>query len=145
MRHLGWLHATPEGSKKSRLSAFKEIDEDHSSLVLPDINSDIAAGYIVGLLHEAGLMSSNGMGPVPLSWGDINDWLKCTELCVPLWEKMVIKTLSEEYVSELILSKDKSRPPPYTQSKIDLDRKVVADKIFSILSKRMRKQETSTE
>ena len=117
------------------------MDEDHQSLVLPDIQSEHAAGHVIGLLQEAGLMSSNGMGPVPLSWLEIESWMRCTEVEIPLWEKLTIKTLSEEYVSELVQAKDKTRPPPYAQVQLDIDRKAVANKILSIFSRRMRKQE----
>lgn len=139
MRHLAWLHATPEGSKKSRLASFREEDAEHPLLELPDLNYEHAASYVIGLLHEAGLMSSNGMGPVPLSWVEIESWVRCTDRELPLWEKLAVKTLSEEYVSELVQAKDKTRPAPYTKAQERVDREVVSAKIFSILSKRVKK------
>lgn len=141
VRHLAWLHATPEGSKETRLTSFKKVDASHHLLELPDIETDHAAGYMISLLHESGLMSSSGMGPIPLSWLEIESWLRCTERELPLWERKTIKLLSEEYTSELVQAKDKGRPPPYTKAVIveELDRKAVADKISSILGKRLKK------
>lgn len=144
VRHLAWLHATPDGSKKSRLAAYKELDADHPLLALPDIHSEHAASYVIGLLHEAGLMSSNGMGPVPLSWVEIESWIRCTGNNLPLWEKLTIKTLSEEYVSELVQAKDKTRPAPYTKAPDGVDREAVSNKIFSILSRRMKGKKPET-
>ena len=117
VRHLAWLHSKPESSsKKSRLASFKALDDNHPLLEMPDIESEHGAGYIIGLLQEAGLMSSNGMGPVPLSWGDIESWLRCTEYDLPIWLKLELKRLSEEYVYELMQANDdRNRPPPYTR------------------------------
>ena len=145
VRHLAWLHATPEGSKKSRLAHFKQVDEDHPFLELPDIQNEHAAGYVIGLLHEAGLMSSNGMGPVPLSWLELESWMRCTGQELPLWERLVVKTLSEEYVSELVQAKDKNRPAPFTPAPEEIDRKEVSNRIFSILSKRMKGRKPETQ
>jgi len=45
-------------------------------------------------------MSSTGMGPVPLSWVDIEAWLNATGTKLETWEKLMIKTMSEAYVGE---------------------------------------------
>jgi len=130
--HLGWLHAIPEGGKKSRLATFKAVDEEHPSLKLPDIEEH-SAGYIIGLLYEAGLMSTSGMGPVPLSWVEIEHWLRCTDRELSLWEKLMVKQLSDEYVNELSLATDRLRPAPYSHVVVDeIDRDAVASKIMAI-------------
>lgn len=139
MRHLAWLHATPEGAKKSRLASFKEADAEHPSLELPDIEGDHNATYVVGLLHEAGLMSTNGMGPVPLSWLEIEAWMRMTCRDLPLWERLTIRELSEEYVSGLVTAKDKNCPAPFAPAREDVDREAVQNKIMSILGKRVKK------
>jgi hypothetical protein len=108
------------------------MDEDHPMLKMPDIETDYAAGYLVGLLQEAGLMSSNGMGPVPLSWVDIDAWLRVTEADVSLWEKTTIKRLSEEYVGELVQASDKLRPAPYLRVEEEVDRDAVQQKILNV-------------
>ena len=135
VRQLGWLHATPEGSKKTRLATFKSADENHPSLRLPEIEQEHAAGYLIGLLHEAGLMSSNGMGPVPLSWSEIESWIRCTELDLSLWERLTIKNLSEEYVGELSQATAKDRPAPFrhVEDEEEIDRSAVENKILSVL------------
>jgi len=112
-------------------------NEDHPLLELPDINEE-SAGYLIGLWQEAGLMSSNGMGPVPLSWVDIRAWEESCEVDIPVWEKLVIRELSEAYVSELLLTKEKMRPAPYMVEDDSLDRSAVANNIYSILSKRIK-------
>ena len=148
VRHLAWLHAKPDtSSKKSRLASFKALDDNHPLLELPDIESEHGAGYIIGLLQEAGLMSSTGMGPVPLSWGDIESWLRCTERELPIWLKLELKRLSEEYVYELVQAGDeKNRPAPYTrvvvaedESELVEQRAQVQNKLLDFLSRFRRK------
>lgn len=131
-----------DGRKKSRLASFRSLDDNHPLLELPDIESEHGAAYIIGLLQEAGLMSSNGMGPVPLSWVDIESWTRCMEYDLPLWVKLKIKQLSEEYVHELFEAKDMHRPAPYEkvpvledEEDLALQRSKVQSKILDFVSR----------
>lgn len=122
------------------MASFKAMDEEHPMLEMPDIESEHAAGYIIGLLQEAGLMSSNGMGPVPISWQEISNWLSVTGTEIGVWEKLIIKSLSEEYVSELIQANEPNRAAPYTKpSPEEIERARIADKIMNTLSKFIRR------
>lgn len=98
---------------------------------MPDVETEHSAGYIVGLLHEAGLMSSTGMGPVPLSWGDIEAWLICTGLVLDVWEMLTIKHLSEVYISER-LDTDPNKLPPWTKP-LDEDEEIERERISTAL------------
>lgn len=148
-RHLGWLHATPKGAKKSRGETYKEADENHFRLEMPDIEEHYGAGYIPPLLLEAGLMSSNGMGPISLSWQEIDSWLRTCERSLSVWERTVIKQMSDEYVRERLLAEEPNRPAPFTPAPEDIDREQVSNKIYSVLSRLMaagkQAQQNSTE
>jgi hypothetical protein len=111
---------------------------------MPDIETEHAAGYLLGLLQEAGLMSSGGMGPVPISWVEIDAWLRVTERELSMWERTTIKRLSEEYVSELVQATKADRPAPYIHEEDldNIDRERVQTKILSVLSKFIRKTPT---
>ena len=120
------------------MASFRAINEEHPLLTMPDIETDHAAGYIIGLLQEAGLMSTTGMGPVPISWQEIHAWRSSVQRSLSLWEVMTVKGLSDEYVSELVQATAKDRPAPY--SKEDTERKAVEHKIMSILGSRIRRE-----
>lgn len=139
MRQLAWLHAVPEGSKKSRLVAFKDTDGESTFLQFPELEG---ADYIVALLQEAGLMSSNGMGAVPLSWQEIDAWLRTTETRLTVWEKLMIKEMSEVYVSDLNKSTSKFAVAPYAPAiePEEIDRAAVASKLLSVFRSLKRKQ-----
>lgn len=131
MRQLAWLHAVPEGSKKSRLTAFTESDGESVFLTFPELDG---AGYLVALFQEAGLCMSNGMGAVPLTWQEIESWLRTTELRLTVWEKMSIREMSEAYVAELGKSTNKYCAAPFVQPVPDtLDRAAISDKTANIL------------
>jgi hypothetical protein len=89
-------------------------------------------------------MSSGGMGPVPISWVEIDAWLRVTERELSMWERTTIKRLSEEYVSELVQATKADRPAPYIHEEDldNIDRERVQTKILSVLSKFIRKTPT---
>lgn len=109
------------------------MGDKHPGLALPDL-SESKAEHVVGLLFECGLMSSNGMGPVPLSWQEIEAFLRVTEKdYLPLWEKQMIKSLSEAYVSEYVRASEHGRPDPFVQAPEKIDREAVSNSILSTL------------
>jgi hypothetical protein len=109
------------------------MGEKHPGLALPELN-DARAEYIIALLFECGPIVSNGMGPSPVSWTEISNWLTVTEKdYLPLWEKQMIKTLSEAYVSEYVRASEHGRPDPFVQAPEKIDREAVATSILSTL------------
>lgn len=134
---MAWLHAVPEGSKKSRLTFFKEQDENSSFLEFPEVDG---AEYLIALLQEAGLMLTNGMAVVPLSWQEIESWLRTTKLDLSIWEKLVIREMSEAYVVELSKATGKDAAAPYTAVVEEIDRPAVAQKLLSVLRGFKRKK-----
>jgi hypothetical protein len=140
MRQLGWLHATPKDQKKSRLAAAKDRDPEFQ----PDFPELNGAEYLIGLLHEAGLMSNNGMGPISLSWLEIKAWIDTTEIQLSLWERLTLKEMSEVYVSERIQAEDANRTAPYIPNK---EEELVEDnsKKFLTLLRKFKKPQPGEE
>lgn len=145
MRKLGWLHAVPEGMKKSRMTTMRSANEDQPGLQLPELGD---SSYIIGMLHEAGLMSSSGMGALPLSWQEIEAWLKVTESEPQLWERILVRELSEAYVSELNQATEKNRASPWTPpvEEVEVTRANVVSRFLSFARQfneaRAKKQES---
>lgn len=139
MRHLAWLNASPEGSKKSRLEAFKARGDDSSFLEFPKIEG---AEYMVALFQEAGVMQSNGMGVIPLTWQEIESWLRTTELDLSVWEKLTIREMSEAYVAEFTKASAKDAPAPFVPivEPEQIDRAAVSNKIADVLRGFKRKK-----
>lgn len=138
MRHLAWLHATPEGSKKSRMEQYKALDENSNFLKFPEVSR---AEYLVYLLFEAGLVSENGMSVSSLSWQEIESWLNTTQLNLTIWEKLCIKQMSEAYAGEYNRASDKNRSAPYVyvDEELRTNRELVASKLLTALRSFKRK------
>jgi hypothetical protein len=107
---MAWLNAIPEGKKKSRRESFEAANADSFHLKLPDIDD---AGYIVSMLFEAGTLTQGGMAAAPLTWQEIEAWLRLTSTRTELWERLLVKQLSSEYVSELHAASAIDRPEPF--------------------------------
>jgi hypothetical protein len=122
----------------SRLKSFKDRDENSSFLQLPEIEG---AEYMIALLNEAGFVLNTGMGATSLSWSEIESWLRCTQLELPVWEKTTLKEMSEVYAAELAKATDKNMAAPYTHlTEIEEVRKTVDSKLRSVFSSLKRKQ-----
>lgn len=130
MKKLAWLHAVPEGQKKSRMATLRAANDDQPSLKLPDVGE---GAYIVGMVHEAGLVSSSGMGVVPLSWQEIDAWIRVTESVPQLWERLLIRELSEAYVAEFNQASEKGRESPWSPpvEEVESVRVDVAERLLS--------------
>lgn len=57
------------------------------------------------------------MGIAPLSWQEIQAFIETNELELMLWEKELIKKMSEAYCAESHKATDPQRPAPYVVEK----------------------------
>jgi len=111
------------------------MGENHFQARLPELDG---AEYLVRLLNEAGLVSTHGMGPTPLSWQEIESWLRVTETKLCLWEKLMVRELSEVYLAEFNAAIEPDREDPYTamddkmdEEDIVVQRNEVQNKLYS--------------
>lgn len=83
------------------------------------------------MLYEAGLAGSNGMSMTSLTWTEINNWVSGTDSNPSTWEKLMIKAMSDAYVTEYSLSSDRLRLAPYSHVEADVaeNRIKVANKL----------------
>lgn len=94
------------------METYRSIDEDSSFLKLPEVEG---AAYVIHMWNEAGLMSSTGMGITPLTWLEIDAWMRLTGSKPVLWERLMIRELSQAYVAEYNAAcAEKNRPEPFT-------------------------------
>ena len=72
-------------------------------------------GYLLNILLEIGPVLSGGMGPVPITFCEINAW--CNRLGIdlhPMESRMLIQ-LSREYASESHKATARDHPAPWRQ------------------------------
>lgn len=128
VRQLGWLHATPEPTKASRgepdqRSRMQRLKDAGAQPELPEVS----AGYLLDYLMEIGPAASGGMGPVPVTHGEIRSWQENTGIELSPWEARLLRSLSREYVSELVEAGDPKRKAPYDAAEVDAAKVVAND------------------
>jgi hypothetical protein len=120
---LAWLGCTPDKSRHSRLeqirgNAVRERGEDGSAIVgsaevhLPEI--PMAFENLLTFFISSGQATQTGMGLTSLSWAEIKAWREENELDVTLFERDLLKKMSEAYCAEYVKASDPKRPAPYT-------------------------------
>jgi len=141
VRALAWWHAVPKEppsrnrrvpkQEPERLSRLDMRINAGGELDLPDI--DPALTYLIGWLMEAGPMSAAGIGPVPLTWLDLDAWQRCTGVRVQPWEARLLRRLSGDYLDELNNAEAHDAPAPWIPESTVERRTKVATHIRNIL------------
>jgi hypothetical protein len=110
---------------------------------MPEVSE--AAGYLVALLHSAGVASATGMGLSGLSWQEIESWARCNDFVGILSPKeyRAIYTLSRAYVSEHAVASKKGAKPPYmppVEKEDEVVRELVAEKVDDVFAVMLKAQ-----
>lgn len=80
---------------------------------MPDMPPVDGAEYILGYLWEIGPTMAGGMGPAPLSHGEIRSWMQNVGIELEAWESRLLRRLSVEYIAESQAATDPKRPAPW--------------------------------
>ena len=110
-RQLGYYHAVPKDWDKSRLENALSIDSEYAP-IFPPLSEE---SYLISMWERVGFATGLGMGRIPLTWSEINNWLQATGTKLSTWEVETISTMSRMYVSEAN-NTEVSRPMPYVEN-----------------------------
>ncbi len=97
-------------SKKKPLTRYEKITESGQEPAFPDIGE---AGYLVDIWHDMGRVTSGGMGPVPLSWSEMQSWQDLTGVVLQPWELQMIRLMSTAYAGQSADAQEADCPAPY--------------------------------
>lgn len=136
VRHMAWLSATPEGDKKSRGEALHEGGEGSPFLQMPPLDDEY---YIIKFWEDCGSVGVGSSGIVPLSWSEIKAWRTENELSLTHFEITCIRKLSQAYVSEFYVAKEKDSEPPYSVTEETFDRVAASNKMKGALQRFSKK------
>lgn len=70
--------------------------------------------HLIDWLMEIGPLGTGGMGPVPVSWAEIEVWQRVSAIELRPWEARTIRRLSREFLDQMTKSKEPSCPAPYS-------------------------------
>lgn len=119
VRQLAWLHAVPkppEGSRRAqaadKLPQISRLDDLTRRKIEPQMPPN-PMPHVIARLIEIGITETNGMGPAPLSWREIDAWQRSTAVRLQPWEARLIRKLSLAYIAEGRRSESETCPPPF--------------------------------
>jgi hypothetical protein len=88
------------------------MDELKRDGITPQMPSN-PAPHIIARLIEIGITEAKGMGPAPLSWGEIAAWQFDTGVPLAPWESRLLRQLSVAYIAEGRRAEAENCPPPW--------------------------------
>lgn len=69
--------------------------------------------HIIARFIEIGMTQSTGMGPAPLSWGELADWQAQVAVTLSPWEVRLLRQLSVTFIGESQKAESENCPPPW--------------------------------
>lgn len=99
--------------KPPKPTRAEQLQARSSALIkLPDVTH---GKHVIDWLDEIGWYSVGAMGsPMPLTWVDIDCWMRVTNTLIDTDDVLLMRHLSKIYVSSLRKSENQNAPAPYT-------------------------------
>ena len=72
--------------------------------------------FLIRHLYEVGPAVSGGTGMVPLSWQEIDAWMRRSGVDLTPWSAQTLRSLSAAYVAEARAAEDPGREAPWKES-----------------------------
>lgn len=97
---------------------------------LPDL-PDCPAPHIYQQLIEVGPSMAGAMGAAPLTFGEIDAWVRRAGITLPPWQAKMLVRLSRDYVGELHRAEEHGCPPPWAEEPISDDKRAAISREIS--------------
>jgi hypothetical protein len=139
---VAWLSTAPErleGDKSNTplLTRRQQLDNDGEEPELPACD----APELVQYLFEAGPVLYSGMGPVPLTYIEIESWQRIAGQRLTPWECSTLRRLSQAFADQTTKAAKRDCPAPYTSGEPTLaHRKEVDRKLRDFFGNNVAKQ-----
>jgi len=138
VRQIGWLHAVPK-LKRGKPGEASRLDMLEQAGKEPDLPPAGPAAYLLSHLWEAGPVAHTGMGPLPLSWQDLQSWQQMAGAVLLPWEARTLRRLSSEYLRAMRDGEAHDAPPPWAPDVTTAERREqVAKAVSAIFGGRAR-------
>lgn len=110
------LEAINKNISFNRQSDVESADIDSIPIAPLEVNlPEIvpAFSHLKELFFISGQVMQSGHGLLPLTWQELKAFIEVNELELTIWERQVIKKMSDAYCAEYSRSSDPNRPAPY--------------------------------
>jgi hypothetical protein len=91
------------------------------------------APHITDWLIEIGLVGTNGMAAVPISWAEIVAWQQASRIDLAPWVARLLHRLSAAYVAMSRKAEAESCSPPWRSPVTDRERETEVDRLRMVL------------
>lgn len=81
-----------------------------------------------------GQAEATGNGIIPISWQELRAFRLENELDLTLWDRQVLREMSEAYVSEYYAATDPQRKAPWTNTLDEIDEEAELIKARSLMA-----------
>lgn len=89
----------------------------------------ISCPWVVDYLMEVGPTEAGAMGPVPVSWREIDHWQQCLGIALDPWVTRLLRRMSLEFVAESQKAREADCPAPWNSPPTDFDREALSRKV----------------
>jgi hypothetical protein len=132
VKQIAWLNTAPVDKNKKlaeqqpeKLTRKEQMQQNGEEIVLPDT----CAPFLISYLLEVGPVIPNGLGPVPITWRDLEAWKSSVGIGHELlpWQARLLVQLSGEYLSFSKKAEQPDCPAPWhDEVLIDTRREAIA-------------------
>ena len=121
-------HTTREVKLPRRAEQWRDKGEEP---YFPPIVDE--AVYLLEYLEALGYAATGMAGPVRISYCEIEAWARLCAVSLEPWEVSMLRTLSHEFVMEVVAAEDYLRPAPWLPEPEQINRKSIASRIKDVL------------
>ncbi len=114
MKHLAYLNASPDGSKKSRAEVCRQVARKS-----PDMPDTVGGEHLIEYMLTIGPGMAGAMGYVPLDFAEIAAWDSINLL--NMHERKIIRDLSRTYIAQSNISTKASCLAPWERGVADME------------------------
>jgi hypothetical protein len=136
---MAWLQAVPKppaGSKRAKFAGdqpqISRIDRLKKDKITPQMPPN-PVPHIISRFVEIGMVQNSGMGPSPISWGELGEYQRQTGMTLPPWEVRLLRQLSVAYIGEKGRAEDETCPPPWRAEVTQREREVENEALKRLL------------
>jgi len=116
------LKSEPDPAPLTRL---QRLNADGLEPAMPPVR----CSWIIDHLMELGPSEAGAMGPVPVTWREIDHWQQCLGGDLAPWTLRILRRLSLEFVGESQRARAADCPAPWTHPSNDHDRQTLSRKV----------------
>lgn len=129
VRHAAWLNAAPDPPESKGPKPPPPISR-REALEAEDIEPEMPpiewGRHILDYLWDVGPAMAGGMGPSPLTCGELQSWQDQMGIELQPWELQLLRRLSKDYVGESSRATERDCPAPWQSEEFQPDRRLAA-------------------